>query len=306
MRDTPSTDDRPLKIGSLFSGYGGLDLVVEHATGGRTAWFSELNDPVARVFSHHWPHAPNLGDITTVRWNEIEPVDVLCGGFPCQDVSTVGKGAGLAPGTRSGLWSYMATAIEALRPRLVVIENVRGLLSAPATRAQRQGADDDRNPGDATPPSQPFATWNPEVGCWETSQLDLFGHSERYSAIWPTSGTTRNGSAYPHRWPAPHTTGSGSSSPRTARMLFRTPLASDSSRGGETLEQVRARRGTIALSHQIIDLALYGPAGSPARSSDPETLFALVESIFAAGGDTPTPSPDGSTSPDELPPPPRP
>jgi len=138
MHDTPSTDDRPLKIGSLFSGYGGLDLAVEHATGGRTAWFSELNDPVAAVFSHHWPDAPNLGDITAVCWNDVEPVDVLCGGFPCQDVSTVGKGAGLAPGTRSGLWSYMATAIEALQPELVVIENVRGLLSAPATRPQRQ------------------------------------------------------------------------------------------------------------------------------------------------------------------------
>lgn len=137
MYDTFSTDDRPLKIGSLFSGYGGLDLAVEHATGGRTVWFSELNDPVAAVFSHHWPDAPNLGDITAVRWSDVEPVDVLCGGFPCQDVSTVGKGAGLAPGTRSGLWSYMATAIEALQPELVVIENVRGLLSAPATRAQK-------------------------------------------------------------------------------------------------------------------------------------------------------------------------
>ncbi|MGP5386962.1 DNA cytosine methyltransferase [Brachybacterium tyrofermentans] len=151
MHDTPSTDDRPLKIGSLFSGYGGLDLAVEHATGGHTVWFSELNEPVAHVFAHHWPDAPNLGDITAIRWNEVEPVDVLCGGFPCQDVSTVGKGAGLAPGTRSGLWSYMATAIEALQPELVVIENVRGLLSATATRPQRQGTDDDRNPDDATP-----------------------------------------------------------------------------------------------------------------------------------------------------------
>lgn len=179
MYDIPSTDDRPLKIGSLFSGYGGLDLAVEHASGGRTVWFSELNEPVAAVFSHHWPGVPNLGDITAVRWSDVEPVDVMCGGFPCQDVSTVGKGAGLVPGTRSGLWSYMATAIEALQPRLVVIENVRGLLSATATRSHRQGTDDDRNPGAATPHPQPFAIRNPEAGCWETSQLDLFGHSER-------------------------------------------------------------------------------------------------------------------------------
>jgi len=141
-----------LRIGSLFSGYGGLDLAVEHLTGGETIWFSELNEHVARVFSHHWPDAPNLGDISTIDWATVPPIDVLCGGFPCQDVSTVGKQAGLAPGTRSGLWSFMATAIEALQPELVVIENVRGLLSAPAVRPQSEGETDaDCNPDDATP-----------------------------------------------------------------------------------------------------------------------------------------------------------
>ena len=117
MADQTLTDPAtPLRVGSLFSGYGGLDLAVEEAFGARTIWFSEINEPVARIFAQHWPDAPNLGDITTIDWRDVEPVDVLCGGFPCQDVSTVGKRAGLAPGTRSGLWSYMATAIEALRP----------------------------------------------------------------------------------------------------------------------------------------------------------------------------------------------
>ncbi|MBK1785994.1 DNA cytosine methyltransferase [Prauserella cavernicola] len=78
------------------------------------------------------PATPNLADITTVDWSTVEPVDVLTGGFPCQDVSTAGRRAGLAPGTRSGLWSHMAHAISVLRPRLVIAENVRGLLSAPA------------------------------------------------------------------------------------------------------------------------------------------------------------------------------
>ncbi|WP_425286514.1 DNA cytosine methyltransferase, partial [Brevibacterium ammoniilyticum] len=85
-------------------------------------------------------------------WRTVEPVDVLCGGFPCQDVSTVGKRAGLAPGTRSGLWSYMAAAIDALQPQLVVIENVRGLLSSPAVRAPLEEDDDAHsNPDHATP-----------------------------------------------------------------------------------------------------------------------------------------------------------
>ncbi|SMX77906.1 DNA-methyltransferase (dcm) [Brevibacterium aurantiacum] len=152
MRKEQTTDeDRPLRVGSLFSGYGGLDLAVEHVFNAETVWFSEINEPVARVFSHHWPDAPNLGDITSINWHDVPPVDILCGGFPCQDVSTVGKRAGLAPGTRSGLWAQMATAIEILQPQFVVIENVRGLLSTKAIRSTPEGATPDaRNPDDAT------------------------------------------------------------------------------------------------------------------------------------------------------------
>lgn len=61
-------------------------------------------------------------------------MDILCGGFPCQDVSVAGRKAGIADGTRSGLWSYFAEAIDVLRPQYVIIENVRGLLSAKAHR----------------------------------------------------------------------------------------------------------------------------------------------------------------------------
>ncbi|GAB33341.1 DNA cytosine methyltransferase [Gordonia otitidis] len=151
MRNDHSYRGRPVRVGSLFSGYGGLDLAVEYATGGETIWFSEINAPSTRVFAHHWPGIPNLGDISTVDWTTVPPVDVLIGGFPCQDLSTVGKGAGLAPGTRSGLWSHMAAAIDALQPDLVVIENVRGLLSAPAIRPDLEGATPDaHNRDDAT------------------------------------------------------------------------------------------------------------------------------------------------------------
>ena len=140
MREAPAlpSDLAPLRVGSLFSGYGGLDLAVEYVFQAQTIWFSEIS-PVQHVFARHWPDTPNLGDITTIKWAEIEPVDILCGGFPCQDVSTVGKMAGLAPGTRSGLWAYMAEAIDQLRPEFVVIENVRGLLSASAIRAIPEG-----------------------------------------------------------------------------------------------------------------------------------------------------------------------
>jgi len=152
MRQPNPDDAGRLRVGSLFSGYGGLDLAVEDVFNARTVWFSEINEPVAHVFAHHWTHAANLGDITTIDWATVPPVDILTGGFPCQDVSTVGKRAGLAPGTRSGLWAHMATAIEALQPQYVVIENVRGLLSAPARRATPEGHNDHerRNPTAAT------------------------------------------------------------------------------------------------------------------------------------------------------------
>jgi DNA (cytosine-5)-methyltransferase 1 len=146
------TQGRRLRIGSLFSGYGGLDLAVEEVFDGETVWFSEFSPAPARVFAHHWPGVPNLGDITTIDWNTVEPVDVICGGFPCQDVSTVGRMAGLHPGTRSGLWARMAEAIDVLQPEWVVAENVRGLLSAAATRPAPEGDETDgRNPAPATP-----------------------------------------------------------------------------------------------------------------------------------------------------------
>ncbi|EIC08555.1 hypothetical protein [Sediminivirga luteola] len=143
---------------------------------------------------------------------------------------------------------------------------------------------------DATPTTQlpvamrpqPFARWNPTRGVWETSQPDLSGRLAPWLETWPTCGAMRDGSAY---WQPPSalpTSGSASSSSPTT--LFRTPLASDSSRGGESLEQVRARQGTIALSHQIIDLALHGPHGSPRQNAESETLWSLIGDIFAAGG----------------------
>ncbi|ACI12681.1 hypothetical protein RAMSEY_69 [Mycobacterium phage Ramsey] len=124
-----------MKIGSLFSGAGGLDIAVEQFFGARTVWHCELNPDASKVLAHRWPGVPNLGDITAVDWSTVEPVDILAGGFPCQDVSAAGRRAGIAEGTRSGLWTLFAEVINQLRPGVVVIENVRGLLSAKANRA---------------------------------------------------------------------------------------------------------------------------------------------------------------------------
>ena len=122
-----------LKIGSLFSGYGGLDLAVQSVYDAEHAWFCEFDPAPSKILAHHWPDIPNLRDVTTVDWSTVEPIDILTGGFPCQDVSVAGRRAGMTDGTRSGLWSHMAHAIDILRPQLVVIENVGGLFSAEAT-----------------------------------------------------------------------------------------------------------------------------------------------------------------------------
>jgi DNA (cytosine-5)-methyltransferase 1 len=121
-----------LKIGSLFSGYGGLDLAVSELLDAKVVWHCEFDSAPSKILEHNFPGVPNFGDVTKVDWATVEKVDILTGGFPCQDVSLAGNRAGLKSGTRSGLWSEFANAIEIIKPRLVVIENVRGLLTAPA------------------------------------------------------------------------------------------------------------------------------------------------------------------------------
>lgn len=124
-----------LTYGELFAGYGGMYLGLSSVLPGRLAWFSENAAAPAKVMRHHHPHTPNLGDVTKVDWTQVQPVDVLTGGTPCQDLSGAGMRAGMRPGTRSGLWASMAHAIETLHPHLVVWENVRGATSATAHSA---------------------------------------------------------------------------------------------------------------------------------------------------------------------------
>lgn len=121
-------------IGSLFTGYGGLDMGVAMAIDpdARVAWTSDVEPGPCKLAAVRWLDTPNLGDITQINWDDVEPVDIICGGSPCQDLSLAGKRAGMASGTRSGLWESMAAAVETIRPRLVVWENVLGAISARA------------------------------------------------------------------------------------------------------------------------------------------------------------------------------
>lgn len=113
----------PLFYGSLFAGVGGFDLGFD-AAGMKCKWQVELDDYRRKILNQRWPDAEQWDDITTFKPT---PVDVVCGGFPCQDISNAGKCEGIT-GERSGLWSEYERVIRTIRPRFVVIENVSALL----------------------------------------------------------------------------------------------------------------------------------------------------------------------------------
>lgn len=122
-------------IGSLCTGTGALDSAVQSVLDGELAWVSDPDPGASALLAHHYPEVPNLGDLTAVDWATVEPVDILTAGFPCQDVSSAGRRAGLRHGNRTGLWLHIVDIIDQLRPSLVILENVRGLLSADADSA---------------------------------------------------------------------------------------------------------------------------------------------------------------------------
>ena len=123
-----STIPAPLRYLSLFSGVGGFDLGFDRA-GMVCAGQVEFDAAARSVLERHWPDAKRINDVREVQGDEFGTVDLICGGFPCQDVSVAGKRAGLA-GERSGLWFDFHRLIDRVRPRWVVIENVPGLLSS--------------------------------------------------------------------------------------------------------------------------------------------------------------------------------
>ena len=122
-----------MKFGSLFTGVGGFDLGLERADF-ECAWQVERDPHCLEVLAEHYPNVERYTDVRTVGKHNLEPVELICGGFPCQDLSVAGKRAGFA-GERSSLWFEFERIIDELRPKWVIVENVPGLLSS------RNGAD---------------------------------------------------------------------------------------------------------------------------------------------------------------------
>ena len=118
-----------LRTLDLFSGIGGFSLGLERTGGFRTVAFCECEPFCQRVLRKHWPEIPIFDDVRTLNGREVEvgDVDVICGGFPCQDISVAGGQAGIN-GEKSGLWREFARLIGELRPQYAIVENVAALL----------------------------------------------------------------------------------------------------------------------------------------------------------------------------------
>jgi len=117
---------RKPKVLDLFSGIGGFALAFE-AAGFETVAFAEIEPYPCKILAQHWPTVPNLGDVKGINGEDYRgAVDVICGGFPCQDISLAGKGAGIH-GERSGLWFEMLRIIRGSRPAFCLLENVPAL-----------------------------------------------------------------------------------------------------------------------------------------------------------------------------------
>lgn len=156
-------------VGSLFSGIGGFDLGFKQA-GYKIAWCVEKDPYCQKVLSKHFPQTTIYGDITTVDVNTLPPIDVLVGGFPCQDISIAGKREGLK-GARSSLFYEFDRFIRATNPRFVVVENVPGLLSS------NSGHDF------AFVLNEMVERWRPQSIAWRVLDSQFFGVPQRRKRI---------------------------------------------------------------------------------------------------------------------------
>ena len=162
-------------LGSLFAGIGGFDHGFEQA-GFRSTWQVEIDPLLRRVLALRFPHARQLADVRAVGAHNLQPVDLLCGGFPCQDVSSMGARAGLA-GERTSLVWQLCRVGEEIRPQWLVLEIVVGLLTS--NRGQDFGVI-----------LQALAERG-YVGCWRVLDASYFGVAQRRRRVFMVAGLGR-------------------------------------------------------------------------------------------------------------------
>ena len=234
----------------------------------RTVWVSDVEPGPNKILAQRFPGIPNLGDITTIDWDQVEPVDILVGGSPCQDLSTAGQRAGMKPGTRSGLWESMTHAIEQLQPRLVVWENVRGALSAEAYSDSNmgffEGLVDERTPSQrpAKEKDKPLRALGRVLGDlanlgydarWTSVRASDIGAPHRRERVFVIAyplGDGREGGLTGRPLPEHSPTESN----ELLLPLLRTPCAAEADGGLLHPDVARDRNQTLRLSGQILAL----------------------------------------------------
>ena len=122
---------QPLKVLDLFAGIGGFSLGLERTGGFETVAFCEIDKYCQKILAKHWPDVPVYSDVRLLDGSMFSNVDVITGGFPCQDISVAGRQAGMGKETRSGLWDDLCRLIGEIRPKYAIVENVANLLSGP-------------------------------------------------------------------------------------------------------------------------------------------------------------------------------
>lgn len=121
-----------LKVLDLFSGIGGFSLGLERTGGFETVAFCEIDEHAKKVLNNHWPTIPIYNDVVNLKHDG--EIDVITGGFPCQDLSSAGLRKGIIAGERSSLWGEMLRLTSELRPKYMLAENVTALLNGDSGR----------------------------------------------------------------------------------------------------------------------------------------------------------------------------
>lgn len=180
-----------MKVLDLFSGIGGFSLGLERA-GMETVAFCEIEEYPRKVLAKHWPNVPIYDDVRNLTGDRLKQdgiaVDVICGGFPCQDISAAGRQAGIGEGTRSGLWSECARLLGDVRPRYAIFENVTALLSGDSGRWFEQVLWDISQVG-----------YDAEWHCIPASELGAHHHRDR---VWIIAHPNSNRARDSREWGA--------------------------------------------------------------------------------------------------------
>lgn len=220
-----------MNVGSLFSGIGGFDLGLDRA-GFDIEWQVEIDPYCRAVLARHFPEARRFADVREIGAGVLPPVDLLCGGFPCQDLSVAGRGAGI-DGARSGLWSEFARLIRELRPGYVLVENVPALLSGKGKRWDR--APIGRVLGDLA-----AVRYDAEWACLSAGE---FGAPHLRKRVWILAYPSRDAEAGP------------AASPGSERQRARAGRAEGGGRPGELADPDDERR------EEVVGLAAEGRQG---------------------------------------------